>query len=150
MYKSPRSTWLALAATTVLLGIPFVSFNSGAAPTPRPQAANIVACRVMEAHTSAELRVVTVVFHQKDKNDGPRLGALLGKHSGTTVEFQTADGVWHRAQVFRLKSCFGRGLLVFAAGEAQLAERRDFGLKFPADYFRCRAATEPASPCLRR
>lgn len=133
MDNSPLGTRLALAATAVLFGIPFVSFNSGAGPAPRPQAANVVACRVMEAHASAELRVVTVVFHQKDKNDGLRLGALLGKHSGASVEFQTADGVWHRAQVFRLKSCFGRALLVFAAGEAQLAERKDFALKFPAD-----------------
>ncbi len=133
MYNSPLGTRLALAATAVLLGIPFVSFNSGAAPAPRPQAVNVVACRVMEAHTSAELHVTTVVFHQQNKNDGPRLGALLGKHSGASVEFQTADGAWHRAQIFRLKSCFGRGLLVFAAGEAQLPERKDFGLKFPAD-----------------
>ncbi len=133
MDNSRLGTRLAFAATAVLLGIPFVSFNGGAAPASRPQAANVVACRVMEAHTSAELRVVTVVFHQKDKNDGPRLGALLGKHSGASVEFQTADGAWHRAQVFRLKSCFGRGLLIFAADEAKLAERRDFVLKFPAD-----------------
>jgi len=133
MDNSLLGTRLALAATAVLLGIPFVSFHGGAAPAPRSQAANVMACRVMEAHASAELHVVTVVFHQKDKNDGPRLGALLGKHSGTSVEFQTADGTWHRAQVFRMKSCFGRGLLVFAAGEAQLAERKEFALKFPAD-----------------
>ncbi len=133
MDNSRLGTRLALAATAALLGIPFVSFNSGAAPAPRPQAANVLACRVMEAHASAELHVTTVVFHQKDKNDGPRLGALLGKYSGTPVEFQTTDGAWHRAQVFRLKSCFGRGLLVFAAAETQLAERRDFVLKFPAD-----------------
>ncbi len=133
MENSPLRTRLALAVTAMLFGIPFVSFNGGAASAPRPQAANVIACRVMEAHASAEMRVVTVVFHQKDKNDGPRLGALLGKHSGASVEFQTADGAWHRAQVFRMKSCFGRGLLVFAAGEAQLAERREFVLKFPAD-----------------
>ncbi len=133
MDNSPLGTRLALAATAVLLGISFVSFNGGAALAPHPQAANILSCRVMEVHASAELRVITVVFHQKDKNDGPRLGALLGKHSGASVEFQTADGAWHRAQVFRLKSCFGRGLLILAADEAKLAERRDFVLKFPAD-----------------
>jgi len=133
MYNSPRSTRLALATASMLLGLVLTWTKSSATPAPLPQAANVVACRVMEAHTSAEMRVVTVAFHQKDKNDGPRLGALLGKHSGASVEFQTADGAWHRAQVFRLKSCFGRGLLVFAAGESQLAERKDFGLKFPAD-----------------
>jgi len=116
-----------------LLVLSLLAPANEAATAPRPQTANVVACRVMEAHTSAELRVATVVFHQKDKNNGPRLGALLGKHSGASVEFQTADGAWHRAQVFRLKSCFGRGLLVFAANEAQLIERRDFALKFPAD-----------------
>ncbi len=133
MYKSPRSTWLALATASMLLALLLTWTKSSATPAPRPQAANVVACRVMEVHASAELRVITVVFHQKDKNDGPRLGALLGKHSGASVEFQTADGAWHRAQVFRLKSCFGRGLLIFAADEAKLAERRDFVLKFPAD-----------------
>jgi hypothetical protein len=128
MRVSYRSKTLLSAAIVVLASLqPAISQEKLAQP------ANTIACRVMEAHTSAELRVVTVVFHQKDKSDGPRLGVLLGRHSRASVEFQTADGAWHRAQVFRLKSCFGRGLLVFAAGEAQLAERKDFGLKFPAD-----------------
>ena len=122
------------AATGLLLAVAPVGLATGArSAAARPQEVSVVACRVLEAHTSAELRVVTAVFHQKDKNEGPRLGALLGNHSGASVEFQTADGAWHKAQVFRLKSCFGRGLLVFSAGEAQLAEKRDFVLKFPAD-----------------
>ncbi len=133
MQSLSRNVSLALVSALSLLVLSLLAPANEAATAPRPQTANVVACRVMEAHTSAELRVATVVFHQKDKNNGPRLGALLGKHSGASVEFQTADGAWHRAQVFRLKSCFGRGLLVFAANEAQLIERRDFALKFPAD-----------------
>ncbi len=133
MQSLSRNVSLALVSALSLLVLSVLAPANEAAPAPRPQAANILSCRVMEVHASAELRVVTVVFHQKEKNDGPRLGALLGKHSGASVEFQTADGTWRRAQVFRLKSCFGRGLLVFAADSARLAERRDFVLKFPAD-----------------
>lgn len=90
-----------------------------------------VACRVMEVFVAERLGVNAVLFHQRDKADGPKLGELLLAHSGEDVEFGTRDGRWHRATLVRMKSCFGRGLLLFAAGEAKLAEKDDFVLRFP-------------------
>lgn len=90
-----------------------------------------VACRVMEVFVAERLGVAAVIFHQRDKADGPRLGELLLAHSGQEVEFETRDGQRHRATVMRVKSCFGRGLLLFAASEAKLAEKDDFVMCFP-------------------
>lgn len=88
-----------------------------------------VACRVMEVfvvqHTGA-----AAIFHQRDKVDGPRLGELLLAHSGAEIEFRTSDGKWHRATIFRVKSCFGRGLLLFAPADGKLAEKDEFVLRF--------------------
>ena len=88
-------------------------------------------CRVMEVFVAERVRATAVIFHQRDKADGPRLGELLLAYSGEEVEFETADGRRHRATVARIKSCFGRGLLIFAAGEAKLVEKEDFVLRFP-------------------
>ena len=87
-------------------------------------------CRVMEVIIAERVGAMAVIFHQRDKADGPRLGELLLAHSGEEVEFETVDGRRHRATVARMKSCFGRGLLIFAAGEAKLAEKEDFVLRF--------------------
>ena len=95
--------------------------------------ANIVACSVLEAHSLAQPAATIVLFHQRDKADQKRLGDLLRRRSDSPVEFQTDDGVWHSATVVRLKSCFGRGLLVFQAGAAHLEEKGTFVLKFSAD-----------------
>jgi len=94
--------------------------------------ASVVACRVLEAHASPELHVTLVLFHQQEEKDRVRLGNLLRQHSGASVELQTADGAWHTASVVRLKSCFGRGLLLFSAGTAQLQEKQEFLLRFPS------------------
>ncbi len=94
----------------------------------------IVVCRVMEAHASREPDATIVVFHQRDKADAERLGALLRRSSGKTVEFQADEGsAWQRASVARLKSCFGRGLLVLPSGAAQIKEGDEFLLKFTSD-----------------
>jgi hypothetical protein len=93
----------------------------------------IVACRVLEVHTSAQPAVTMIVFHQQDQKDGTRLGSLLRQHSDASVQFQTADGTWHSATVARLKSCFGRGLLLFPSGGAPLAQGGKFLLKFPSN-----------------
>ncbi len=101
-----------------------------AAPAASPNA--LVACRVLEAHTDPTLGVTLVVFHQRDDADRSRVGALLRAHDGAGIEFQTSDGAPHAGTVMRLKSCFGRGLLLFRAGSATLAERDDFLLREPA------------------
>lgn len=89
-----------------------------------------VECRVMEVFVAEHIGAAAI-FHQRDKVDGPRLGELLLTHSGQEVEFETRDSRRHRATIFRVKSCFGRGLLLFAPGEAKLAEKDDFVLRLP-------------------
>jgi hypothetical protein len=79
-----------------------------------------LACRALEVHTSEQPAVTVVIFHQREKKDSERLGALLREYAQTQVEFQTADGAWHNAAMMRLKTCFGRGLLLFPAGSAPL------------------------------
>jgi hypothetical protein len=90
-----------------------------------------IACRVIEAFVAGRLGVRAVLFHQRDKTDGPRLGALLLAHSGEEIEFETRDGQPHRALVFRVKSCFGRGLLLVPASESKLGEKDEFTLRLP-------------------
>jgi hypothetical protein len=104
---------------------------AGSAPRPAANAAPpSVACRAMEVFEAEPPGATAVIFHQRDKADGPRLGELLLAHSGHEVEFESNDGKRHRAMVFRVKSCFGRGLLVFASHEVKLAAKDNFVLRF--------------------
>ena len=91
----------------------------------------VIKCRVIEAFEAGRLGVRAVVFHQRDRADGPRLGALLLAHSGEEMEFETRDGQRHRAVVFRVKSCFGRGLLLVPTSEVKLGEKDEFTLRLP-------------------
>lgn len=99
----------------------------------KESATNTIECRAMEVFVAEQVGARAVIFHQREKADGPRLGELLLAHSGDEVEFETRDGRWHRATVARMKSCFGRGLLIFAASEAKLAEKEDFVLRFVSE-----------------
>lgn len=90
----------------------------------------IVACRVLEAHAGTHPAVVAVVFHQRDKVDQSRLASLLRQHSGENVQVQVGDETLADASVFRLKSCFGRGLLLLPAGGPPLKDGTTFVLKF--------------------
>jgi len=98
-----------------------------------PQNATIatIACRALEAHTDEALKVTVVVFHQRDDAQRAQLAALLREHSGEMVEVQIGEGGWHRARMVRLKSCFGRGLLIVAA-PALVADHGEFALRLPA------------------
>lgn len=89
-----------------------------------------VTCRAMEVFVVKRLGATAVIFHQRDKADGPRLGELLLAHTGEEVEFQSPDGRWHRATVERVKSCFGRGLLLFSSRQAKLAAKENFVVNF--------------------
>jgi len=99
-----------------------------------PNAASLpesgIACRVMEVFEAEPPGATVVIFHQRDKADGPRLGELLFAHSGREAEFAIDVGKPHRARVFRVRSCFGRGLLVFASGEVKLTAGDGFVLRF--------------------
>jgi hypothetical protein len=115
--------------TTLLLMLPAVS---GAQAAPRPASAGTIACRVLEAHSDDELKVTVVVFHQRDETQRSQLADLLRGHSGQIVEVQAADGAWRRARMVRLKTCFGRGLLLLPA-PAPFPDRAEFALRLPAD-----------------
>jgi len=93
--------------------------------------ATTIACRALEAHTDDALKVTVVVFHQRDDAERSQLAALLREHSGEMVEVQGSDGGWHRARMVRMRSCFGRGLLMLAA-PTPFPERAEFALRLPA------------------
>jgi hypothetical protein len=120
--------WAAL----LLLVVSFSGISSAVlAPTdgaPAKSPLNAVACRVMESFPDQRLGVSAVLFHQRDKPDGPVLGEFLLAHSGQVAEIETADGRSHRVTVFRVKSCFGRGLLLLP-NAVKLAPKDEFVLK---------------------
>ncbi len=95
--------------------------------------AETVACKVLESSTSERPSITLAVFHHRDAADRARLGTILRQHNGEPVEFQTADGRWHAATLLRLKTCFGRGLLLFDPGSARFAPGDTFLLKFRAE-----------------
>jgi len=121
-------TSLSLLALATMIGSAAAQPPSG---PPHAPSASTIACRVLEVHTEATLGVTVVVFHHRDDVDRDRLGALLRAHDGATTRFQASDGAAHPATVMRLKSCFGRGLLLFPAGAARLAEKDEFLLSEP-------------------
>ena len=113
---------------TLFLVMPLPSTPRAAAPP----AAGTVACRALETHTDDELKVTVIVFHQRDEAQRSQLAELLRGHSGQMVEVQATDGTWRRARMVRLKSCFGRGLLILPA-PAPFPDRAEFALRLPAD-----------------
>ena len=101
---------------------------------PAEQNPRVVACRVREAHTTLDPAVRVIVFSQRDKADAARFSVLLrGAQEGAAVELQfSAGSAWQPASVVRLKSCFGRGLLILPAVATPPAEADTFLLRFPA------------------
>ncbi len=100
--------------------------------SPSPEAAKpALSCQVLEVKTADKPGVTLVLFHQSSKADGPRLGDLLRANDGASVLFETSDGHAYRATLFRMATCFGRGLLVFPAGSARLNPHEQFWLFFP-------------------
>jgi len=97
----------------------------------RSATSTVVACRIMEVHANKEPGVVLVIFHQRDKVDQPRFAALLKQSTGGTIQIRPAGTQWQNATVIRLKSCFGRGMLILPAGTTNLRERSDLLVKFP-------------------
>jgi hypothetical protein len=85
---------------------------------------------VIEAHAGTHPAVIAVVFHQAAKADQPLLGSLLREHSGEKAEVQIGDEAQASASVFRLKGCFGRGLLLLPANAPPLKDGATFILKF--------------------
>jgi len=128
-------TWRAVfVAVTLSVFIccfltPFGAVSQGS-PGATEVAPTVIACRVLEAHASAQPAATVVVFHHKDKQDQATLASLLRQRSGTRAEVQVGGGEWTGATVFRLKSCFGRGLLILPANATAPKEGESFLLKF--------------------
>jgi len=115
---------------TLLALLPGLS-AAQAVPPASPQTGTI-ACRALETHTDDKLNVTVVVFHQRDETQRSQLAELLRGHTGQMVEVRASDGSWRHARLLRLKSCFGRGLLMLPA-PAPFSERAEFALRLPAD-----------------
>jgi len=123
---------LGLVAIALLILLPAAAAPQALQHRPAEQNPRVVACRVMEAHTSRDPAVTVVLFHQREKDDAQRLRALLLRASEKAVEYQTGEGgAWQSAQVVRLKNCFGRGLLILPEGAPPLADGATFLLRFP-------------------
>jgi len=127
-----RKTLATLVWTAILLAS-YAVRTSGAPPqnTERNTPSGPVICSVMETFDDAKLGVRAVIFHQRDKADGPRLGELLLAHTGEEMELQTTSGHLYRAPVFRVKSAFGRGLVLIPPGKFTLAAHDQFTLRVP-------------------
>lgn len=124
---------------TLVCAFMFLSFSPAAmaqtgagagSSQPEKLDALIVNCRTMEVFVAKSRGASVVIFHQRDIADGPNLGELLQKYTGQEVEFETGDGKHHHATVERIKSCFGRGLLIYASDDANLEAKEDFVLHF--------------------
>jgi hypothetical protein len=101
--------------------------QSRAGPAPET-----IACRVIESKTALTLGVELVVFHHAEAAAREQLGAFLENHDGASVEFEIAGGGWQPATEFRLKSCFGRGLLAFPAARVHLVRGQTFWIRASA------------------
>jgi len=127
-----RRKFLRLIASSPLLAsgglISFPRLRAATADDAPGQAT--ITCSVLEAHMNPDLGISAAVFHQRNKDEAARFSVLLKEHTDAPVEFQTNNGTWHKGWVARLKSSFGRGLLLFASSSAQLKEKDIFVLKF--------------------
>jgi hypothetical protein len=131
--KRSRRFSITTTAVAFSLGLfAFLAIAAGSNQTATHPATNLVQCRVLESHASKQPAAGFVVFHQHDKQDQPRLSALLQQYSGTVIDLQINGGSWQSATVVRLKSCFGRGLLVFAPDAPMPQDGGTFLLRFPA------------------
>jgi len=140
------SVWRRLAvAVGVVLSVCAAGVEAAFRPTPaeagfpappgqiRPApASTAIPCRVLESHTSQRDHITVVVFHQRDAGDRARLGEVIRQRDGAAVAFKMTDPNPHSAMLFRLKSCFGRGLLLFPAASARLAAGDEFELDVSA------------------
>jgi hypothetical protein len=100
---------LSLALTSAV-----ISVRNACAAQQQPAIASAhaasIPCRVMERHADKERGIVLILFHQRDKPDQPRLKDFLVQHDGGTIEIQTGSADWQKVTVWRIRSCFGRGL----------------------------------------
>ena len=117
---------------TVWLAILLLLFSLFPAAQTAPHSDSLyLACRALEVHNDPQLKVAVIVFHQADEAQRAELAQLLRDHSDETVEIQGSQGGWQQAYVVRMKSCFGRGLLIMPT-PAPVSEHSQFLLRIPA------------------
>jgi hypothetical protein len=97
--------------------------NAGAEPA-------VVECHVLEAHASTAPAALVVIFHQQEKKDQPRLSALIKANSGSDADIQIGGAAWTKTRVFRLRTCFGRGMMILSPGQAALKDGDTFRIRF--------------------
>jgi hypothetical protein len=90
----------------------------------------VVECRVLEAHASTAPAALVVIFHQQQKQDQPRLAALIKENSGSAVDIQIRDSAWTRVTIFRLRTSFGRGMFVLPPDSGNLKDGDTFRIRF--------------------
>jgi len=128
MYLKLRITVLAFVFA---FAVPL--FVAGRQAPSHPNAApttGFVECKVLEAHTGSVPAVLVVIFHQDKKQDQPRLSELLKQNSGSNAEVQIGSGAWTKVNVFRLRTAFGRGMLLFPSGTSGLNDGDTFRIRF--------------------
>jgi len=122
------------SAVAIIVAIPLAAphWRAQAQQAPGTKAeGKAITCRIMESFDDQGLGVRAIIFHQRDKADGPRLGSALLAHSGKEMEIETAKGQHFRVTVFRVRSAFGRGLILFPLGRINLREQDEFALHIP-------------------
>lgn len=130
MQPASRRACIIAVAFTLAIGVSVACAQTSSTGSDGER--QTIVCRVIESKTAPKLGVTLVVFHQAETADRDLLGAFLRGHDGATIELQTGNGTWQAASAFRLKSCFGRGLLVLPATGPRLAEGDKFLLRSSA------------------
>jgi hypothetical protein len=128
--SKPMLRQLGLWSLILGFGLAAIGSANGVADS---TVSSVIACRVMEVGTSRPFGVSIAIFHYRDAAERDQLGTFLRRYDGTTVEFQVKNSAWQRATLLRLKTCFGRGLLIFPISEVRLAPGDEFMLRSPRD-----------------
>lgn len=126
MYLNVRLAVLAVALAIAVS--PLTARQAPAHANAAPES-NVVECRAVEVHASAAPAALFVIFRQRQKQDQPRLAALVKENSGSDAEVQIA-GAWSKVELFRLRTCFGRGMLIFPSAALQLKDGDTFHIRF--------------------
>lgn len=121
-----RVTTAAAFVLALLLCSPTVARSTRAGS---PEADSII-CTVLEVHASAQLGTTIAIIHQQSKPEQAKFASLLAQADGGSVQIQAKGGQWVSASIVRLRSCFGRGLLLFPSSALKLTDRDVLNVKF--------------------
>jgi hypothetical protein len=123
-------SFLAVLVCAVAFAVPSLAARQATSHPGASSESAIVKCRVLEAHTSTAPAALVVIFHQEEKKDQPRLAALIKANSGLDADIQIGSAAWIKAKIFRLRTCFGRGMMILSPGEATLKDGNTFRIRF--------------------